>query len=253
MRREYDWHLPEKITRRLGRSSYGRQRSIFEDGHLLIILHTPPETDTHKRETVVFYRSPDGQWMCNGKGDGLGKLTRLIGRYEELWSKLDAKYDQGKSPRELFDLLQAINPLRRAAADMYAALQSAREAVRGDGDIIERRDRAYEIQRQYDLLLEDVKNAHNFRIAQNAEEDAQVSREAVQAQHRLNVLAAIFFPLVTLAGLFGMNLPSGLNDFGIGAFWMIFAAGLILGAFLRGWVMRPCNRDGSPRPDSGWR
>ena len=41
-RKEFSWQLPEKIVHRLGDTSYGRQRAIFEDDHLLIILHLPP-------------------------------------------------------------------------------------------------------------------------------------------------------------------------------------------------------------------
>jgi hypothetical protein len=61
MRPDYDWTLPRKITARLGQSSYGRQRAIFEDETCLLILHTPPERKNHKRETLVFLRQPGGQ------------------------------------------------------------------------------------------------------------------------------------------------------------------------------------------------
>lgn len=44
------WNLPETIRNRLGASTYGRQRAMLEDGHLLVILHKPPGPDDAKRE-----------------------------------------------------------------------------------------------------------------------------------------------------------------------------------------------------------
>ena len=39
------WSLPEAIRVRLGQTTYGRQRAMFEEGHLLLVLHKPPGPD----------------------------------------------------------------------------------------------------------------------------------------------------------------------------------------------------------------
>jgi hypothetical protein len=96
-------------------------------------------------------------------------------------------------------------------------LQAAREAIREDRDIIDLRDWAYQVERGFALLYTDSKNALDYSIAKRAEEEAKLSRQAVQTGHRLNILAAIFFPLTAIASLFGMNIRSGLEDFPIWA------------------------------------
>ncbi len=237
MKQNYGWTLPEKISVRLGQSSYGRQRALFEDGHLLLVLHNP-KLGQVTREAIVFWRRPDGEWQCNGQGEGLFRLKRFLATYEGYLSELEAEYRSSYSPKLLFVLLEKLNPLRRAAINSYEALQSGREMVKLDADIIEARDRAYEIQRSLDLLFEDVKNRLNFKLAENSEKDAQTNREAVQAQHRLNIMAAIFFPLTALSAVFSMNLPTGMNAFGASLFWGVFFSGLVGGLFFRGWVLK---------------
>lgn len=52
--------------------------------------------------------------------------------------------------------------------------------------------------------------------------------------HRLNVLVALFFPLVTLSGIFGMNLESGILE-ALGdrlGFWVVIGAGMLCGVVL---------------------
>ncbi len=57
-----------------------------------------------------------------------------------------------------------------------------------------------------ELLQADAKNALEFRIARQAESQAESSRQMAVAAHRLNLLAAFFFPLATLTAIFGVNL-----------------------------------------------
>lgn len=247
MRSDFGWELPQSITVRLGASSYGRQRAIVEDGHLLLILHRPPEPNGERSVAAVFWRKPDGQWESNGQRDGLPKLRRLVTTYEALATDMVAEYRKANTPDTLFALLAKLTPLARAAAGLHAAMQSAREQVKLDGDIIELRDRTCEMSHSLELLLEDAKNALTFRMAQNAEADARNGREAIRAQHRLNILAAVFFPVTAVAGIFGMNLPNGLDSFGAAPFWLIFLSGLVFGLALRGWVVSSRRGDGPMR------
>ncbi len=237
MRREFDWKLPEKITARLGKSSYGRQRTIFEEGHLLIILHQPPDTFGQPRNSVVLYRNIKGEWYCNGQDNGLRGLKRLTADYHQRAEELEKMFRVAETPELLLEVIEKTTPLSHAAVNLYQTLQTAREQVKDDIEIIEERDKAYEIQRAFELLLANARAALDFRVAKNAEEDARVSRDAVRAQHRLNVLAAIFFPLTALTAIFDMNFPSGLEVLGIAGFWGVFGGGIFLGVLLRSWVL----------------
>ena len=232
------WNLPPSVAIRLGQSSYGRQRAIFEDGHLLLVLHKPPGPDDRNRESVLFWRSPSGDWQFNRGGPGTGGLKRHVQTVAELEGQLSALYEQAKSIGELFDLMETLVPLTRFARNMHGAIQTAREAVREDPFLVELRNQAYEIERNLDLLLEDTRNEIQHRTARKAEEQATLSQAALQASHRLNILAALFFPLTAVASLFGMNLLHGLDTTSTAVFWTVAAVSLILGFFLKGWVTR---------------
>ena len=49
------WQIPDKIRNRLG-SRAGRQRTMFHDGHLLLVLHAAPKTDETEREGRFFWQ-----------------------------------------------------------------------------------------------------------------------------------------------------------------------------------------------------
>jgi len=237
------WQLPEAIRIRLGQTTYGRQRAIVEEGHLLLVLHKPPGPDDKKREGVLFWRSPANEWHWSRGASGAAALKRHVQSYADLESKLVGEHDAAKTTEALFNLVEALTPLTRAARNMHAALQAAREAIKSDAFLIETRDLAYEVDRNLDLLLEDVRNAIQQQRAREAEDQSRASKEALRASHRLNVLAAMFFPLTALASLFGMQLTHGLNERNPIFFWAIFAGGVSLGFIMKGWVLpKPNNK-----------
>lgn len=231
------WSLPPAIRARLGQTTYGRQRAIVEDGHLLLVLHQPPGADDSRREGVLFWRNPAGDWQFSRGGPGPGALKRHVQAYAEVEGKLTQEYEKATDTAALFNLVESLTPLTRAARNMHQALQTAREAVKGDTFLIETRDLAYEITRNLELLLEDVRNAIQYRMAREAEEQAKSSKEALHASHRLNILAALFFPLTAIASLFGMNIAHGLDEKSPVMFWLIFVAGTGLGFAMKGWVL----------------
>jgi Mg2+ and Co2+ transporter CorA len=69
-------------------------------------------------------------------------------------------------------------------------------------------------------------------VARKTEEQAQRGYEMAVSAHRLNLLAAIFFPIATLSAIFGMNLQHGLPLPSPGAFWGVLLIGLVSGMFL---------------------
>jgi len=245
-RQQYQWQLPDAIEDRLGDASYGRQRAMFEEDHLLIILHAPPGPDDATREARVFLRAPEGTYLCNGKENGELKLRQLLGAYEELYDKCDDACDAATTAEEHAELLETVMPLNRASTNLYSALQAARDYVKADGFLIAVRDAAYELNRNFDLLAADAKLALDYHIARNAEIQAARAAEATEAQHKLNVLAAVTFPLMALATIFGMNLTHGIENQTPAIFWLVFALGLITGAVTKGWVTKGGSAAGGP-------
>jgi hypothetical protein len=231
------WNLPESIRARLGQTTFGRQRAMVGEGHVLLVLHKPPGPDDAKRDSGLFWRSASGEWQSS-RGPGPGAVKRQVQSYAELETKLTEEYEKADSATVLFNLLEALTPLGRAARNMHAALQTAREAVPGDPFLIEVRDLAYEIERNLDILLEDVRNAIQYRTARESEEQARLGKEALLASHRLNSLAALFLPLTAVTSLFGMNFAHGLNEHSPLLFWMVFLVGTGVGFAVKGWVLR---------------
>lgn len=232
-----NWKLPESIRKRLGQNTYGRQRIIAEEGHLLIVLHRPPNADQSHREGVLYWRTPTGEWLSSAGGPGMGALKSHVQSYIDLEAKLTKEYDHAMTAGQLFDLVESLTPLARAARNMHHALQSAREVAKNDAALIDVRDLSYEADRNLDLLLQDVRNAIDYKTARESEEQARLSKEALHASHRLNILAALFLPLTAVTSLFGMNFPSGVPAFGNAMFWIILAVGILMGFMVKAWML----------------
>jgi hypothetical protein len=231
------WNLPEPIRARLGQKTVGRQRIIFEDGHLLIILHRPPTAEDNARDGVLFWRPPDGNWKWSRGINGSVALNAHIQSYADREAELASLYDEAADSVTLYKLQTEIAPVARAARNMHLALQAARDAVKSEKILIDARDRAYDIERNLELLLEDVRSMIQYRTVKEAEEQSRLSAEALRASHRLNVLAAMFLPLTAITGIFGMNFPSGLDQNNIVYFWLIFIGALALGLALKKWIL----------------
>lgn len=231
------WSLPEAIRVRLGQNTFGRQRAIVEAGHLLLVLHKPPGPKDQTREGLLFWRTPTGEWQFNRGGPGPGALKRHVQSYAEIEQRLTAEYQTAPNIMVLFDLIEVLTPLVRAARNMQIALQAAREEIGNDPFLIEMRDLSDEVARNYDLLLEDTRNEIQQRTARKAEEQAELTAAALHASHRLNILAALFFPLTAIASLFGMNLAHGMDEHSPVIFWLVLIAGCTLGFGLKAWVL----------------
>ncbi|MCP4405883.1 MAG: hypothetical protein GY801_52390 [bacterium] len=238
MRLPKNWELPDQITQRFGQKKAGRQRAMIADGHLLLVLHSLPDPETEQREAVFFWRKPEGEWLCSRRGEGLHALRRHLESFHEAEEQFSQAYEQAEDAEDYFHILDRMAPLHHAAKNLHSTLQSAREGISQDRDIIDLRDSAYELERSLDLLYSDAKNALDFRMARQAEEQAKIGMQAVQTGHRLNILAAIFFPITAIAGIFGMNLQHGFENAPLGAFWGVFLFGLILGLLTKKWVLK---------------
>jgi Mg2+ and Co2+ transporter CorA len=166
-------------------------------------------------------------------------LARHLGEYADLIDRYDRQEDEAASVSEYFAVLEGMSPLSRTIRNLHAALQDAREKMPDDRDLINARDRAYELERSADLLLADVRNALEFAVAKKAEEQAATSHQMAVSSHRLNMLVAFFFPIATLTAVFGANLSHPLEQYlpPPYAFFAVLAAGLMLGCGLAGYLL----------------
>lgn len=230
------WQVPEAIRKRLG-EQVGRQRVMFHEGHLLLVLHKPPHPEEQERVGRYFWRTPDGVWSSDALGSGTNSLTRHLNEYSTLLEKFEQMDDAAQSADEYFAVVYALTPLQRAARNLHAVLQDARTKCPDDRDLINLRDRAYQIERTAELLYTDARNGLEYAVAKRAEEQAESSHLMAVSAHRLNILAAFFFPVVTVSTILGMNLTSGLESldqqFAPLPFVATLAAGLVLGFVLR--------------------
>ena len=106
-------------------------------------------------------------------------------------------------------MLSDLTPVFRSARNLQLTLQDAREQIKDARDVIDFRDRTYEIERQADLLHQDTRNGLDFTVARRADDQAQASYRMSVASHRLNILVAFFFPIATLCAVFSTSLTFG--------------------------------------------
>lgn len=226
------WNVPEQIRERFGETA-GRQRAMFADGHLLLVLHAPPSANERERSARLFWRDPEGVWLSNQNGSGAGALRRHLSDYTDLAAGLENILHGADCADDYFQALSEVTPLHRAARNLHSTLQQAREMVSEDKDIIVVRDAAADVERTLELLHLDAKNGLDYTIAQKSEQQSQRSYEMALAAHRLNLLAALFFPITAISSVFGMNLPNGLEGTANSSlFWGILCIGLSFGLML---------------------
>lgn len=231
------WEVPERFRQRLGNHA-GRQRAMLEGGHLLLILHELPSTETRERGSRLFWRTPAGVWRATGaKGDGLPALKAHIDTFRDAIHALDDKVDHATLAVELYHVLRAAGPIARSARNLHRALQEARDGV-DDKHIISLRDAAGDVERAAEFLVSDARNALEFLETKAAEEQTVLARKAAEAQHRLNLMAALFFPVTALGSIFGTTLRTGLEGYGAWLFWVIFGTAIAIGFVVRGSVTR---------------
>jgi hypothetical protein len=223
--------VPELFRARIGEAA-GRQRAMATDGHLLLVLHSPPGLNDDRRDGRFFWRDAAGNWKATN-GTGAQALRQHLQEFATRLDQLDEQFESAASARDYFELLQAIARLHRSTRNLHAALQQARELIPNDRELLSIRDRAGELERSAELLHTDAKNGMDYTLARNSEELAKRSDAMLVSAHRLNLLAALFFPLATVSAIFGMNLVHGWeHDSSTHAFWIVLIAGFICGLML---------------------
>ena len=231
------WGVPDKFRQRLGATA-GRQRAMIEAGHLLLVLHELPAPGEQERRARFFWRAPNGEWRATGsKGNALKALSEHLDVYRKRIAELDDQIDVANNAAALYQVLRAATPIARSARHAHRALQEAREGIDAR-ELISLRDTAGDIERSVELLTYDAKNALEFVGAKEAEAQTQLARRATEAQHRLNLIAALFLPVTAVGSIFGINLASGLEHRGPLLFWGVCVTALVLGLVVRSSVTR---------------
>lgn len=230
------WAVPDSIRNRLGREP-GPQRAMFEDGHLLLILHQLPGPDDHQRKAALFWRNPEGDWKTNLQGTGIGALNDHMRSYDSKLTELEEAENKANTATEYHTVLEKLAPVLRSSRGLHRAIQQARESVKTERELINMRDQAAAIERNAELLLQDAQFGLNFTVARQAEAQAATARQMASAAHRLNLLAALFLPLTALASVFGMEIHSKLPDTAVN-FWLICICGLLLGLLVMGFLSK---------------
>ena len=240
-----DWDMPQVLRFRLG-DRPGRQRAMQHEGHLLLVLHDVPQRRDRERTGQIFWRNPEGQWRSTLAVKGDQAVDEQLSAYAAIIDRLTEVFDKAEESIAYFDILGALGPIRRSIRNLLAALQDARELQPDERSIIIWRDQAYSLVRRAELLYNDAQAALNFETARQAEAQAEASRQRAVAAHRLNVLAAFFFPLATLSAILGANLHHGLEDWEVGhAPWGlagVLVAGVLVGLALTYIITRPAKR-----------
>ncbi len=241
-----DWDLPTVLRIRLGYGP-GRQRVMEADGHLLLVLHEVPKSHQLERTGQLFWRQPDGDWHCSIPGSGPVGVEQHLQTYADAIDRLTEAVEAARDSESYFDILGQLSPLARAARNMYTAIQEARKLCTDDHELLEWRNKAYDLSRRVELLQGDAKTALDYEVARQTELQAEASHQMATSAHRLNVLAAFFFPLATLAAVLGANLQNVLPGVTHRASLVIMLVlGLLLGCGLTYLVTRPAKRPGKP-------
>lgn len=233
------WEVPQELRERFG-SKAGRQRAHEFEGHVILLLHCVPEQRATRRKAVYFWRHKLGEWSCSEGRHGKETLMEHVSKYEDAVESLESRVAAANSTESWFGILAIVAPLHRAAANMSDALHDAQQHLPDNvrNVLQDAADAAAEVARDAELLQQQAQHSIDFLLARQNEIQALASEAQADATRRLNVIAAIFFPLATIASVFGMNLPSGMERASVMMFWIIVAAGLAMGIAVGAKVMR---------------
>lgn len=230
------WLLPDVFRRRMG-DDVGRQRLMQEEGQLLTILHKIPKAkDKGRREGAFFWIDGEGNWKSAPESGGRSALRAHVEGYAARARELDGFLEKTTCAEEVHEVIDQAAPMQRASRNMLEVLQDLREALPDDGKVLAIRDLAVGVERTMDLLVQDAKSSLDFLIAKSAGEQAAAAASATEEARKLNRLAAFFFPLLTLAAVFGINRPREVLTYD----WLfvLCAVGLGMGAVVWSLVKR---------------
>lgn len=203
-----NWDIPQNLRKRIGKT-IGRQRTVQADNHTIILIQQAPNANDKTRKGACCWIAPDGQMKFHPANEN---FDALFNGYRKKLDQLEADYKTADSAVKYFKILEEITPIHFAAIRMASALQSARELVSNNRQVLLWRDETFEIERESEILQNCAKNALDYYQAKSVEDLSKITYSLSITSHRLNQIATIFVPLMAIAGLFGMNIHNGLED-----------------------------------------
>ncbi len=231
--------FPEEFRIRLG-TNVGRQRVMKANEDLLVIAHVVPEHDEAGRRGVLFWRNSQGEWQCSNGDPGKMSLAMHLDRYAKRIDQYEHQETTAIRADDYLPLLEGLAPLVRSSRNLLDALEEARKALPKERQLIDHRDRAYDLSRQAELLYEDAKNSMDVAVIRRADEQANATHQMTIAAHRLNMLAAVFFPFATLGAIFGTTLTDNWSwSQSPLPFILFLIIGLLVGLALSLFIVRP--------------
>jgi hypothetical protein len=237
-----NWQLPEPLRNRLGTTA-GRQRIIIEGNSLLVVGHEPPLADEDGRRGVLFWLDDRDEWRASNGEPGKVAIGNLLDRYNQKLEEFDLAESKASRADDYLYLLEGLAPLVRAARNFSGVMDEARKARPNDRMLIDQRDRAYETARRGELQYDDAKNAMDVAVIRRAEEQAIAAHQMAISSHRLNRLAAAFFPIATLGAIFGTTLTDEWSWAKSSLPFMLFLlTGTLAGIALMAFINRPEKR-----------
>lgn len=224
------WDIPAKLRARVGKT-IGRQRTIQEDGHTIILLHQTPNANDKTRKGACCWITPDEKVSFHPDTEN---FDTIFNNYRKKIGHLENEYKTGNSAIQYFKVLEEIVPIHFATIRMASALQMARDLLPNNRQVLLWRDETYELQRETEILQNCAKNALDYHQAKGVEDLSQITYELTKTSHRLNILATFFVPMMAISALFGMNVPNGYEKGDSPhTFWLITAFCIILGIILK--------------------
>lgn len=233
--------FPAEFRARLG-STVGRQRVMVAESHVLIVAHMVPEHDEATRRGVLFWRDGTAEWRCSLGDPGALAIELHLDRYAKKIDFYEVQEAAASKADDYLPLLEGLAPIVRSTRNLLESMEEARKVLMDDRSIIDHRDRAYDLSRQAELLYEDAKNSMDVAVVRRADEQAQATHQMTVAAHRLNILAATFFPFATLGAIFGTTLTDNWAwSRSAVPFAVFLVAGLLIGLVLAKFISRPAN------------
>jgi hypothetical protein len=235
-----DWQsFPDEFRVRIG-TRVGRQRLMQTHGQLLLLLHRVPAAHEEQREGHLFWKTTDGTWKANVFAQDPSPVFEHLATYKRKLEEFERLEECAEESSDYFAVLEGLSPFYRATQHLYEVLQEARQSDPEDRDLILLRDHAYALERSAELLHTETKVALDFMVAKQTEALAQASHHMSVAAHRLNVLAAFFFPISILTALIGVSYKEVLaGDIPLWGFVATVALGFVFGVIITSLITRP--------------